>query len=212
MGDMFRLLAASAALLLAAVNANAALIINGSFEDPAINSSWALLDPSSVPGWESNQQMEIRSTFTLAPSYEGNQHLELNSAGSAPWSIWQVMTTQTDTWYELTFAAARRSGYGSYNSFAVDIFDNSTPSTNLLNETVVLNDTEWNLFTFKFKAVGSSTKLIFTSLYPNSTGGNFLDTVSVVNYLNDADTIPAPSSIALMSLAILGLGARRLYK
>lgn len=179
-----------------AANANATLIVNGSFEEGVINGGWASVNSTFVTGWESNKSMEIWRTYGLT-SYDGEQHVELNAAGSGTWSIWQTIFTEADTWYQISFAAAKRSGT-SNNVFTLSVFDGSLVS--LLNETISLTQTNWNIFSYRFKATDAMTTVKFTTVSPTSSAGNLLDNVSVV---------PEPGALGLLGLAMVGLYSRK---
>ena len=82
------------------------LLVNGSFEDPVISSSFQVF--SSIPGWTAlpgRPDFEIQNG-AYGDSFEGQQHCELD--GFAPSAIFQDVTTTPSRVYELSFAFSAR--------------------------------------------------------------------------------------------------------
>lgn len=175
---------------------HANLLINGGFEDPDVGGSVSQENPANVPGWESEQDIEIWNNISILDSFEGGQHIELNSRGDNPWSIWQDFTTSPGDWYSLYFYAARRDS--GNESFRVDVL--SETSDLLLTEVVSLTSNDWTRYSFDFTAAGTSSRLQFTSITPTRSRGNLIDAVTVV---------PSP---ATLSLVVIGLLAARLRR
>lgn len=200
--NMKKILCSTALLLsmvLLSTTANANLIVNGSFEQPGGDVRTNFANAPTIPGWQSNTGFEIWDLFGLT-SYHGNQHLELNSSGTGPWSIWQSFETEVGNWYTLSFAAA---GRGANDSLFVELANapicngtncRSTPT--FVQDTVSLTKNVWQLFTYSFKADASFSEVKFTSVTPNSTLGNFIDDVRVVS---------SPSTVALFGMTLMGL-------
>jgi len=224
-GMIIRWLAGVSASLCIAGAAHANLIVNGSFEDSGIKSrkSWFLVNPDKVPGWSSDSPMEFWATHGISSAH-GDQHLELNAHSSrTSYSIWQEFDTSIDTWYQLSFMAAARRTRAS-EQFSVEVIQAApevalnkrepqrltdgqrrrhvNQPAPLLKANVSLPDDVWQLYSYGFRAETSRTRVTFTSIAPTGTMGNLLDNVRV-------EAVPAPTTLALFALGILGLGAQQ---
>lgn len=187
-----------ATLLLLTTSANANLIVNGGFEDfgAGERTAFANTNNANMIGWTSNGDFfEVWDTFGRS-SFEGFQHLELNSNGTGPWSIWQSFSATADEAYVLSFAAAKRTS--GAESFVVSMFSDAGEA---FSQLIQLPSQDWTEYSFIFKANANLMTLRFTSVSPEGTVGNFIDGVSV--------SVSEPSMIALLGLALFGLGARR---
>ena len=192
---------AALVLSLVSLSSQASLIINGSFEDNVVtarNGTWQEFNASSVTGWSGTHTIELWRNMSPA-SFHGLQHLELNSGGIGPFSIWQDVSTSQDNWYTLSFAARKRDNNVN-EVFTVSVFDMLSNSMTELMSEFVVSPRQWSVFTFRFQAASESTRIQFTSVSPNTTLGNFIDDVKLV---------PAPGGLLMMALVLLGLGARR---
>lgn len=190
-----------AALLISPV-ASANLLVNGGFEQsPALNQAgggWGYFDPSQVTGWESeDNNIEIwNSGFNGVAAHEGNQFAELNAhpeTGNA-FTLFQDIVTSIGTSYELSFAYRARSGQESFNVAAGNLNENVSNT----------NTTSWTIYTAMFTASSELTRLMFTSIDPETeTLGNFLDEVAVVS------KVPEPGTLALLGLGLAALSLTR---
>ena len=205
---------AALAALATAGTANAAteLVVNGSFENNVISSSWATL--SSVTGWTSsasgNSAFEIQKGATQGGqggfnpvAAAGTQYLELNAARQT--SVSQSIATTAGGTYTLSFAYSGRPDTPGGASSLMNVYWGST----LLTPTALIGTTSgvWQTYSQNVSALGSSTLLRFESIGPVSapTYGSYLDNVSVMT------AVPEPESYAMMllGLGLLGFMARR---
>ena len=205
---------AALAALATAGTANAAteLVVNGSFENNVISSSWAAL--SSVTGWTSsasgNSAFEIQKGATQGGqggfnpvAAAGTQYLELNAASLT--SVSQSIATTAGGTYALSFAYSGRPDTPGGASSLMNVYWGST----LLTPTALIGNTSgvWQTYSQNVSALGSSTLLRFESIGPVSapTYGSYLDNVSVMT------AVPEPESYAMMllGLGLLGFMARR---
>jgi len=195
------------ALLAAPMMASGNLLTNGGFESsPALTqggNNWGFFTPDLVPGWDSeDNNIEIWKTgFNGVNAYEGGQFAELNAhpeTGGA-FTLFQDIVTNIGQDYELTFAYRARSGSGT-ESFNV--------TAGGLNQDIANTSSNgWTLFSGMFTASTELTRLMFTSVNPETeTLGNFLDEVSVIA------RVPEPGTLALLGLGLAGLGLSRRRK
>ena len=209
---LFKIAALAALVTAGTANAATELVVNGSFENNVISSSWATL--SSVTGWTSsasgNSAFEIQKGATQGGlggfnpvAANGVQYLELNT--DRPTSISQSIATTAGGTYALSFAySGRPDTPGGANSL-MNVYWGST----LLTPTALSGNTggTWQSFSQNVTALGASTLLRFESVGPVSapTYGSYLDNVSVTT------AVPEPESYAMMllGLGLLGFMARR---
>lgn len=195
----FKSLIAVLALLASSV-ANASLISNGSFEAPSIQSGWTWLSDNSN-GWQGDNIEVWRSGFNGVTSYEGNQHGELNAHpyDGTSFSIYQTFATTANSTYAYSLGYRARSN--NHESFRLEIFTGDLNNRTHVVNTLFTDHTTsaWSTFASSFIGSGSNTYFMLTSVNPDAaTVGNFIDAVVV----ND---VSAPTSIALLGLALAGL-------
>ena len=199
---------AALATLLSAGAASAAtpeLVVNGSFENNSISSSWAAV--SSVTGWTSSASgssaFEIQKGSTqggssgfMPSAAAGVQYLELNTDRLT--SISQTIATTAGSSYLLSFAYSGRPDTAGNASSLMNVYWGST----LLTPSPLVGTTTptWQTFSQTVSALGSSTLLRFESVGPTSASsyGSYLDNVSV-----SVSAVPEPQTWAMM---LLGLG------
>src|ERR1035438_8580167 len=172
------------------------IVVNGSFEDPALpNGSWSLF--TSIPGWglASGPYIEVQNHVAGDP-YDGNQFVELDSTAES--AIFQDLPTIAGAEYYLSFAFSARPGV-PVNIMGVSW--NGLPVTTLSADGSALADTNWNVYSFTVAATSSSTRLQFSGLGPSDSLGEYLDAVLV-------QTTPEPSSIMLCFGGLLFAAAR----
>lgn len=193
----------STMLLATPFASQANLIVNGSFETPDVASpGWSSFAPAAVPGWGAATRVEIWDDLFGFESYEGDQHAELNSTGTGPYTLFQSFSTEAGQAYSFDFAYAAREN--DRESFRVDITDDATDAvlfTRLFDDHT---RRVWRTYNTMFAAASASTTVTFTSVTPSGTVGNLLDDVRV--------EVPEPGTLGVFSLALAGLAARRFKK
>lgn len=200
-----KLLAGLATALLSlgtATVAQANLIVNGSFEDPAIG-GWQVFN--TITGWTtpSGPGIEIQNNVAGSP-YDGNQHVELDSYGNS--AMQQTVSTVAGAWYNLQFAYSPRPNVSS-ESNGIEVLWNDTIIFAITGE--VRGDTYWTLVDSNFidPVLGTgSDSLVFRAFGTNDTLGGYIDAVSL-----DAavDPVPEPASMLLLGSGLAGLAGMR---
>lgn len=186
------------------------LITNGSFEDNNVNeSTWSLFKASDVNNWES-ASIEIWNSLNGVHALDGENHLELNAhpyTGVA-FELSQQFNTQLDQQYTLDFAYRARKN--NNESFKVDVLSDGNNVFSMIFDDHTKN--AWSTFSGVFTATGNITNLIFTSITPNASVGNFLDAIVVEEYLQvtpNVGHVSSPASFLLLLLAAPLLLARK---
>ncbi|MFT4518112.1 MAG: hypothetical protein ACI9JM_000489 [Halioglobus sp.] len=184
------------------------LINNGEFENQVVPGGWMHLQ-DTADGWQESDIELWSSGFNGVTSYSGTQHAELNSHGgsASAFEIFQTFDTTASTEYIFSFAYRARSN--TDEAFLVSLFDGAVGGNEILAMLMTDHTTDgWSTYESTFIAAGNTTTLDFLSVIPESrTVGNFLDAVSVTAApLPPVDEpIPAPGSLALLFVGLLGL-------
>jgi hypothetical protein len=197
---VFALMAAAA--LANAANAN--IVVNGSFEDPAITSGFVAYYQGStgITGWtvtapSAGQGVDIVSAIGFGNpnwAFDGAQSVELaGTPGRA--GVEQALLTTPGQAYTLSFALSSQTGGSVVDGVSV-FWDGALVAT-----LTSPGFGTWETFSFNLTGGAGSTSML--AFVGNTDGffGTLVDDVSVV--------VPAPSAAALMGLAGLGMTRRR---
>jgi hypothetical protein len=176
------------------------LIVNGSFEDPAIAVPAQLF--SSIPGWQPKGScgpgIEIdRNAFGAAA--DGKQSIELNT--TCVNGVSQTVATTPGASYSLAFAFAARPGTTAaqnqmdvrFDGLAVDHLGPRAPGAGL----------QWTVHQYEVTATGSSATLSFQGTDPaaGDGAGTELDFVSLVPLVLRVDPFTEiPGSLSLFDV------------
>lgn len=206
-------------LLCLAGAAHANLIVNGSFENgtqtPVIcnaegECAWVELratdTPQKLTGWRVDQGVVNwhNSVHPRLPQ-DGGWMIDLNDTnGASPLArMSQDFATTAGQSYLLSFYLG---GPGltlpNPRQVRVQVGDVDTVLGAAASNSAAM---VWELETVAFQATGATTTLSFSSVSSSGYWGAFIDNVSVV-----ADgQVPAPATLMLLGLGLLGLGAAR---
>ena len=184
-------------------------VTNGGFEDPVIGGSCCntVTVPNTFPGWTvtTGDINVVNGTFGSANgnlAIEGSQYLDLiGESGSG--GISQSIATIAGSAYQLSFAyshnifsvGAASASYAVGSALTGSFSHNTGTNTNL----------DWQFVTQRFVAgPGTSTLLSFTNVPNGTSGGIFLDAVSVT-------AVPEPAAWAMMigGFGLIGGAMRR---
>ena len=181
------------------------LLVNGSFENPAITSSWGIV---SVPSWinlADNNKIEVHKNVLGIPVPNGNQYIEVN--GSALGKIYQDVTVLANKSLQLSFMYRGRTI--SSESIKVTLFD-PTNNSNIysFNTTATLN--VWKKITANYSSAVNQTKIrvLIEGLTGLSSGlGNLIDDVNLNYYecANNSSIVIGFNEICNGSSTILSL-------
>lgn len=175
----------------------AQLVVNGSFEQPAIPyNTW--IYSNSVPGWtlgsgSKGNAIEIQDNAAGSPmTGYGNQFVELDSNGTTV--IYQDIPTTPGTQYQLQFVFSPRPGVPDnqlqINWGGATVDNLSVSGSGLFN-------TAWQTHTYTVTATSTTTRLSFNNLNElSNTYGAYLDGVSVTPLASPAQ-LPAKLAILL---------------
>jgi hypothetical protein len=156
--------------------AAANIVVNGSFEDTALDTNtWGVF--GSIPGWTTafGPGIEIQNNVAGSP-FDGGQHVELDSDESS--GIYQDLTTVPGAGYILKFAFSPRPGTDSSDNILNVSWGGNLVAT-LSADGSQLDDTSWQVFTYHLTAAGSTTRLEFDDAGFSNSLGTYLDAVSV---------------------------------
>ena len=209
--------AATVGIICSGVHANAALLTNGSFEDPG-NTSTELLNPGStaIPGWtvtgpsNSDISWDYQGVYSPLMPQDGNYYLDLTGAvDNGPYGgVTQSFSTTPGDAYQITFYLGSAEQWGVQDGVTVSADGTSQTFTSTNDGT---NTNLWELETFSFVANGSTADLSFSGEKGFAYIG--LDNV-VATDLGAVATTPLPAAFPLFAggLGLFGLLSRRKRK
>jgi len=175
--------------------------VNGGFEQPEINSGYAILDASDVPYWETtatDNQIEIwEDGYESVPSYAGHQFAEINAYEMA--ALYQDIPTEPGTVITWTIAHRGRDGVD------VAVIKAGEPGGDLVVlDTLRDDNTEWGFYMGTYTVPEGQTVTRFyleavSSASGDETRGNFVDGFSISWPATDTDQDGVPDYLDLDS-------------
>ena len=188
-------------LALAANGVAQNLVVNGSFETPALATGTHYhVGLGSLGPWQTTEpQFEIWANPSPTESaIDGTQHLEiLDSAATS--SVFQAVPTAPGQSYMFSFFHSPRPGFD--NLLTVSIASSVVGTFN--EKGSVLSAFDWQEFTTGFTATSSTTTFMFTDTAITLAGnGTHIDNVRVTS-------VPEPTSAALLLVGAVHCLRRR---
>lgn len=176
---------------------NENLIANGSFEQPAIEQSWKLVQPVAwivkTLGGE-DALMEIQRMYSNWAADDGDQYAELDATSST--KITQSIPTIEGKTYTLSWAYAGRPGTDSGENQLEVTVDGDTIDGSTFYETGIGNDQpDWKTHEYTFTGTGEDVEIGFADQGESDGLGTFVDDVSLtcnpdtgeINYCGDGE-------------------------
>ncbi len=191
-------------LALTSVNAGAATLINGGFDEDAPAAPFDTAPPQTVLGWQ-----VTRGTVDKIGSYwvnQGGSAGSIDLAGNGPGTLAQTFTTVAGQAYRVSFfLAGNPAGGPTVKSLAVSGTGGSTKNYTFNTTGFSLGNMGWAEKFYTFRANSNSTTLSFAAGDDSSFYGPALDSVSI------AAGVPEPATWAMMILGfgVVGGGLRR---
>lgn len=180
--------------------AQADLLVNGSFEDPAYGPGVSY--PVPVTGWTiaPDSGFEVWDNYQ-GPAADGNQYLELDVFTCN--TISQTIPTSSGSDYLISFAFGARNGVADNQ---VQVSWNGAPVGTVSADGTGQAQIVWTDHSFLVRGAPGSSTLEFTNIDACDGVGSMLDNVSVL--AQEIRVIPAlaPAGVGLLA-ALLALSA-----
>jgi hypothetical protein len=174
---------------------SAAIVTNGSFENPNYNGGWGLSQTDGISGgwYAETGKLEIGAGSVYGVTgQDGRQVLELDAQSNA--KVSQNLTTAA-THYTVTFSAALRKSV-AVNSQGGDILWNNVKIGSFLPASTAMQS-------YSFTVLGTGNdKLSFLGTGISDSCGTLIDNVSV-------EAVPEPTSMAALAVGAFALLRRR---
>lgn len=196
--------------------AQANLIVNGSFELPAVQAGSFtnfLSGSTAISGWtvvgidSSLVSTSFQQSGITFEAQDGNQWIDLAgvTSNSKTSGVTQDVSTVVGAQYLLSFYVGSATDGRLFFPTTIDLSIDGGARTHFTNSTAPSDALDWQLFTVNFTASSSLTAITF---FNGSESNNFLsglDTVSLT-------AVPLPGAFALMAagnVLLLALFQRR---
>ncbi|QEH39106.1 Carbohydrate binding domain protein [Aquisphaera giovannonii] len=211
------MLAAASALVLAfaATPCEANLIVNGSFEDPAVpvgSFTNYLAGSTAITGWtvvgidsSVTSGSFVQSGITFQ-AQDGAQFIDLAgiTSNSQLSGVTQDIATTAGDVYEVSFYVGSATDGQFFFASTVGLSIDGGARMSFTNPTAPSDRLDWERFAVQFTATGATTNLTF---YNGSAANNYLGGLDNVSVELVSAAVPEPSSAALLALGAAGVAA-----
>lgn len=203
-----RLLIAAATALILSVPANAAVLINGSFEDGAFTGApfeTLAAGSSNITGWTIGGA-GIDWIGSHWQASDGNRSLDLSALDAG--SVSQALTTIVNNRYRVSFdLSGNPAGDPPVKDVDVTINGLNDSTYGYATGSNTNSDMVWLTYTYEFVASSTSSILAFTS-QSNTPSGPALDNVRIEDL---GANLPEPGTWVsmIMGFGFVGAAARR---
>jgi cysteine-rich repeat protein len=183
------------------------LIVNGSFEDPVYGLPASY--PVPLTGWSSSEPggFEVHNHYAGAPPSDGDQWIELDVYYNT--TVHQDIETVPGRAYLVSFAFADRPNDGPLAS-AVRFYWGGALIATAQQPSRDIDSFGWDAFTFPVVATSASTRVAFEAAGESDGSGDWIDSVSVTESCQAAESVPVVGwkGLAMLALSLGVVGAR----
>ena len=209
---LFGIVIASGMTLALAPPAAAAILVNGSFEQPDQNGSRTQLVAGMLPGWTYSTgvdpgnyaEVTTDTIFGIAAA-DGKQYVDFGGNGTYGGSISQSFATTSGTIYTVTYSTGEQQGDDAAQIMRA-IVNNGEQTITADNTKLAMGFSAGKAITFT--ALGNSATLTFFDATPKGAGGGsnvILDAVSVTGQAV-VGGVPEPATWAMLMVGFGGVG------
>lgn len=199
------------ALGLFAGGANAAVIVNGSFElgdDPGAYTTLTA-GSTAITGWTIGG-FGVDYVGSYWQAADGVRSVDLSGANAG--SVSQSFATNPGATYTVNFSLSGNPDGGLGNKISVISISGSLPSVQIYEVTAANSheNMNWQDYSYTFTAFANTSTLTFASA-EYSPYGPALDNVSILEGDGSGATVPEPATWAMMLIGFgfIGVSARR---
>ena len=180
----------------------AAILGNGSFEAPVIDTSYLTVPAGQAIGEWNVTAGDVDIQYTWAQAEDGRQSLDM--AGTQGGEICQSFATMTGATYDVSFQMSRNT-FSGLSSASLDAIVTGITSLPFTHDAPTDNsDPVWQPHVFGFTATGGTSELCFASTEPPvgvaGDAGAMLDHVTVERFV-EPDVTPPAVSLATPAVA-----------
>jgi choice-of-anchor C domain-containing protein len=193
-------------ILVGSVSANAAIVVDGNFNDPLYGGSFQTFTSGSQFGGPANDawtvisgsvSVDLIGNYWTSPTVGGGS-VDLN--GNSPGGISQTITAADGNYLLSFYLSGNPDGQPQTKTIEVTVGGVTQTFTYELQPTNTKSNMDYVLETLAFTLTGGQTTLAFQSLDPNNSSyGPVIGGVSIA-------AVPEPATWALIIMGFFGIG------